>query len=384
MAETVLRSLDALPANPIFSLSELNDIEGDLLALPGSTFRIALLIPMCGSAGIWAPSCISSAQLAVAELNDASGILGRQVELIMIDSALEAPTPVEEVINSLIEIRAIDAIVGMHISAVRQNLSKIVKQRIPYVYTPLYEGGERTKGIFAIGDTPDRQLGPALEHFSSERKIGKWALIGNDYVWPRASNGYAKGKLKELGARVSLERYLPFGISDMRRVVDELEQSDADAVLISLVGQDAVTFNRAFGETNLHRRMLRFSCAIEENGLLASGADNLKELYSAASYFGSLKTSANSSFKEKYYNMHGENAPVLNALGQSTYEGVQFLSGLLETHQDNWKQKSSVSTPAIEYCSVRRQADNDAAFLETPIYLAQANGVLFDIIKKLS
>ncbi len=382
MAETVLRSLDALPANPILSLSELNDIEGDLLALPASTFRIALLIPMCGSAGIWAPSCISSAQLAVAELNDASGILGRQVELIMIDSALEAPTPVEEVINSLIEISAIDAIVGMHISAVRQNLSKIVKQRIPYVYTPLYEGGERTRGIFAIGDTPGRQLGPALEHFGSERKVGKWALIGNDYVWPRVSNSYAKGKFKEFGARVSLERYLPFGISDMRTVVDELEQSDADAVLISLVGQDAVTFNRAFGETDLHRRMLRFSCAIEENGLLASGADNLKELYSAASYFGSLTTSANSSFREKYYNMHGESAPVLNALGQSTYEGVQFLSGLLEKHQDNWRQKNSVSTSAIEYCSVRRKANSDAALLETPIYLAQANGVLFDIIKK--
>ena len=299
MAETVLRSLDALPANPILSLSEINDIEGDLLALPGSTFRIALLIPMCGSAGIWAPSCISSAQLAVAELNEASGILGRQVELIMIDSALEAPTPVEEVINSLIEIRAIDAIVGMHISAVRQNLSKIVRQRIPYVYTPLYEGGERTKGIFAIGDTPERQLGPALEHFSSEKKIRQWALIGNDYVWPRASNSYAKWKLRELGARVALERYLPFGIADMRTVVDDLERSDADAVLISLVGQDAVTFNRAFGETSLHLRMLRFSCAIEENGLLASGADNLKELYSAASYFGSLKTSANSSFREK-------------------------------------------------------------------------------------
>ena len=148
MAETVNRPLDALPANPILSLSELNDIEGELVALPGSTFRIALLIPMCGSAGIWAPSCISSAQLAVAELNEASGILGRQVELIMIDSALEAPTPVEEVINSLIEIRAIDAIVGMHISAVRQNLSKIVRQRVPYVYTPLYEGGERTRGNF--------------------------------------------------------------------------------------------------------------------------------------------------------------------------------------------------------------------------------------------
>jgi urea transport system substrate-binding protein len=52
---------------------------------------------MCGSAGIWAPSCISSAQLAVEEINRGNGIGGRQVQLIMIDSALEAKEPVEEI-----------------------------------------------------------------------------------------------------------------------------------------------------------------------------------------------------------------------------------------------------------------------------------------------
>lgn len=367
----------------IFPLSELKDLESDRFALPGSTFRIGLLIPMCGSAGIWAPSCISSAQVAVAELNNGNGIGGRLVELIMIDSALEAPTPVEEVINSLIEIKAIDAIVGMHISAVRQNLSKIVKQRVPYVYTPLYEGGERTRGIFAIGDTPERQLGPALEYFLQERKIKKWALIGNDYVWPRASNDYAKRKLKALGATVVFERYLPFGISNMRSVVAELESSGAEAVLISLVGQDAVTFNRAFGETGLHQKMLRFSCAIEENGLLASGAENLIELYSAASYFGSMDTSANNIFKEKYYGIHGESAPVLNALGQSTYEGVQFLAGLLADHQDDWRLQNSLVSPQVAYRSIRREKSADEDDSERPIYLARANGVLFDIVKKL-
>ena len=368
---------------PDFPLSELKDLENDRFALPGSTFRIGLLIPMCGSAGIWAPSCIASAQVAVAELNSNNGIGGRSLELIMIDSAIEASTPVEEVINALIEIKAIDAIVGMHISAVRQNLSKIVKQRVPYVYTPLYEGGERTKGIFAIGDTPERQLGPALEYFHQERKIKRWALVGNDYVWPRASNDYAKRKLKALGSTVAYERYLPFGISDMRSIVAALESSEAEAVLISLVGQDAVIFNRAFGETRLHEKMLRFSCAIEENALLASGAENLMELYSAASYFWSMETNENNIFKEKYYGMHGESAPVLNALGQSTYEGVQFLAGLLAHHPDDWKQQNSLVLQQVTYNSIRRTKSDTEDGNECPIYLAKANGVLFEIVKKL-
>lgn len=128
------------PAMPI----ELADLRrGDFVAAR-EAFRVALLIPLCGSAGIWAPSCISSAQVAVSELNEKAGIMGRKVQLIMIDAAEEAGEPVEEVLNDLIEFGSIDAIVGMHLSSIRQRLSKIVRQRVPYVYTPLYEGGEHT------------------------------------------------------------------------------------------------------------------------------------------------------------------------------------------------------------------------------------------------
>lgn len=363
--------------------SELSEIEGKLADFPRGTFRIGLLIPMCGSAGLWAPSCISSAQVAVAQLNAKDGINGRPIELIMIDSALEAQTPVEEVINSLIEVRAIDAIVGMHISAVRQNLSKIVRQRVPYIYTPLYEGGENTKGIFAIGDTPDRQLGPALEHFCNDMNIKNWALVGNDYVWPRSSNTYAAEKLSQMSARISFEKYMPFGVNDMSGLVAEIAETDAEAVLISLVGQDAITFNRAFGEAGMHERMIRFSCAIEENGLLASGEDNLKELYSASSYFGALSTPENENFRERYYAIHGETAPALNSLGQSTYEGVQFLAGLMTMHKDDWSDKDSRCSGAISFDSVRRPNKVEQPLGVAPIYLAKADGALFRIIKKL-
>ncbi|MCG8492149.1 MAG: substrate-binding domain-containing protein [Sneathiellales bacterium] len=363
--------------------SELSDFADGLTPMPGSTFRIALLIPMCGSAGLWAPSCISSAQVAVAQLNEADGISGRPVELIMIDSAIEASTPVEEVINSLIEIRAIDAIVGMHISAVRQNLSKIVKQRVPYIYTPLYEGGENTKGIFAIGETPDQQLGPALECLQEMHAIKSWALIGNDYVWPRASNDYAKRKLKDLSVSVAFEKYTPFGVNDMSAIVEELERTNAEAVLISLVGQDAITFNRAFGSAGLHKKMIRLSCAIEENGLLASGAENLQELYSASSYFGALATRENAVFREKYHSFHGECAPVLNALGQSTYEGVQFLARLLQVHKDDWQMQNSECLSHVDFSSVRAVSSKKERTSRTPMYLAKANGVVFEIIKTL-
>ena len=52
----------------------------------------------------------------------------------------------------------------------------------------------------------------------------------------------------------------------------ELHKRTLQSGLLSLIGQDAVQFNRAFGRCGLSRDMFRLSCAIEENGLLAIGA----------------------------------------------------------------------------------------------------------------
>jgi urea transport system substrate-binding protein len=367
-----------IPLMPV----ELEDLRNGSFVGAREAYRVALLIPLCGSAGLWAPSCISSAQVAVAELNATGGISGRRVQLIMIDAALEAFEPVEEIVNGLIDEQAIDAIVGMHISAVRQRLSKVVRQRIPYIYTPLYEGGERTPGIFAIGETPDEQLGPAMELFQKRFAPKSWALIGNDYVWPHSSHSYAKKKLKEMSGHLAFETYLPFGQKNMGPVIEKLSSSGAEAVLISLVGQDAVTFNRAFGRAGLHDQMIRLSCAIEENGLLACGASNLSRLFAVSSYFGALPTEGNNAFKERYYALHGVSAPVLNSLGQSTYEGLHYLAGLMTDFSDTWHLHSAGGDLPVFHKSGRRTTPEKRAD-RAPIYLARADGLQFSIDKEL-
>ncbi|MWD28615.1 ABC transporter substrate-binding protein [Aquicoccus sp. SCR17] len=345
-------------------------------------FRVALLIPLCGSAGIWAPSCISSAQVAVAELNRRAGIDGRKVQLIMIDAAVEASEPVEEVVNGLIDMGAIDAIVGMHISAIRQRLSKVVRQRVPYIYTPLYEGGETTAGLFAIGETPQEQLGPAIDRLQRLYRPRKWALIGNDYVWPRSSHSYAKTCLRNFDAEVVMECYLPFGLPSMTPVAERLEASGAEAVLVSLVGQDAVRFNRVFGRMELHRSMIRLSCALEENGLMACGAGNLERLFAVSSYFGAISTDANAAFRERYHSLHGDFAPALNALGQSTYEGMHYLASLLRDHGEIWRSSSTRSALPIVHESGRAFRQGRAGPRPT-IYLARADGMQFCDFKPL-
>lgn len=315
----------------------------------------------------------------MAELNHQSGIAARACRLLTVNAADDAPD-IEETLVDLVSSCHIDAIVGMHISAVRQRIVGAVGGQIPYVYTPLYEGGETTPGVFAIGETASRQLRPAIEWLGKSRRPRRWLAVGNDYVWPRVSHALARQYIASAGGELIAETYVPLGTSDYSQVLDQVRKSRADAVLVSLIGQDAIDFNRAFGGQRLSDSVLRLSCAIDENELLGIGANNTDNLYVACGYFSSLDTDANLAFKERYYNHFGERAPTLSNLGQSTYEGVHFLAALLKNALESPAQWDDVGKAPIAYKSARKTAYFGAGVNHTPIYLARAEGNVFRVI----
>jgi urea transport system substrate-binding protein len=346
-------------------------------------FEVGLLVPTSGAAGIWGPSTIACARLASEEINRNGGLLGQEVRLRIVDAADEIGDLADHT-DEMLESADIDAIVGMHISSVRQRLLGAVRGRVPYVYTPLYEGGERTPGVYAIGETPGQQLRPAIHALIERFGLTRWALLGNDYVWPRISHALARTYISQAGAEVLDDLYLPFGIDDFGPVLERLNVLKVDGLLLSLVGEDAVHFNREFGASGgRFRDVVRLSTAIEENGLLAIGAQNTERLHAAAAYFASVRSDANMAFKERYYTLFGERAPTLNALGQSTYEGMHFLAALLEHSERTGVHWSRPLREPLRYRSARDAAyiDNDRKLY--PIYLAQAEGHLFEVGQRL-
>jgi len=332
-------------------------------------YNVGLFIPLSSAAAVWGPSCLACAELAVHEINQSGGLHGRELNLVTIDAG-GAPDDVADAAEQLLDGDALDAVVGMHISAVRTALAPRIGGRIPYIYTPLYEGGETTQGVYAIGETPEDQLRPALTWAATQRGARRWALIGNDYVWPRASHAQARRFIGEFGGTVVGEAYLPLGTEDFEHCIDGLASLAADGVLLSLVGQDAIAFNRAFGARGLHRRMLRLSMSIDENTLLGIGAENTTNLFAASGYFTSLDTDANRAFIERYRSRFGMRAPVPSSLGQSIYEGFAFLSAA---------QDAGPGRP------VRIPGARGAVYLNNgckvnPIYLAEADGIEFRVL----
>jgi ABC-type branched-subunit amino acid transport system substrate-binding protein len=346
---------------------------------PRGAVRVGLIAPVSGQLGLVGPVAVNCAVLGAVEVNDGEGILGRPVELVLIDGG-RAPNLVADEVADLVRAGAVQALVGMHASDVRQAVARVVRAAVPYVYTPPYEGGERTPGLFLMGEVPDRQLRPVLDWFVAARRARRWFLLGNDYVWPRSTHSAARRYLRALGASVVGELLVPLGACDPEPLLDAVERTGADAVLLTLIGTDLVRFNRAFGESRLGSRVLRLGAALEENGLLGIGGDTTGELYAAMGYFGSVATEAGLGFVERYTHRFGPHAPVLSGHGEGCYDGVRLLAALTN-------RAGSLRTPDVDACADgtsivggRGRLTVRGRHVDQPVYLARADGLDFDVI----
>lgn len=344
--------------------------------------RIGVAIPLRGPGGIFAPSCEAVTELCLRSLND-RGVLGRQVEVEVIDAGAP-PAEVAAEISRLVGDGRIHALTGWHISSVRQHVAPETMGRIPYVYTSLYEGGEARDGVFCSGETPLHQIAPALRWLRDELGLRRWHLVGANYVWPRCSAAATLGFARELGLDIASRRFVPFGTADFTPVVRHIERSPAaDGVLLFLVGQDAVAFNRAFAAHGLDERLVRFSPLMEENMLLASGRRATRNLYVSAGYFRTLATAGSMDLVGQYAEMFGSDAPPLNNQAESCYEGIMVLAGLMRTAQCVELDCLLAAGDGVGYDGPRGAVELRSGHLRQRIHLARADGYDFDVLASL-
>ena len=354
--------------------------------------RIGLLVPFHGADAIWGPSCQYSAVLAAAELNQQGGILGRQIELLAADAGGD-PAEVVERARDLVINQGANVLIGVHLSSVRQALEKanlppekyqeLVKAfagRVPYVFAPLFEGSGQLPDVFTIGEVPSRQFSGAVGYFLKTQPRSRWFLVGNDYIWPRASHRWIKAFVQSQGGEIVGEEYVGIG-DDTTGVLDWIEALQPDIVFQSLVGCECVPFNREFAERGLNH-IVRLSGAIEENTLMAIGEANTENLYCAAGYFSCLETVENRDFLDRYRKAFGATAPVQGVLSQSCYEAMRFFGALADRARSLDLDDLARAADGLTYSSPRGRTVMRDGVACGPTFLARARGTEFEIVSR--
>ncbi len=233
----------------------------------------------------------------------------------------------------------------------------------------------------AIGETPRWQSRPSIHWLADVKKAARWYLIGSDYVWPWQSHRAVKRYIKEAGGQVVGEEFVPLGEDNHEPHLARIRAARPDVVLISLIGTDSITFNRAFGECGLAATTLRLAGAMDETVLLGIGADNSENMFCASGYFPGIGSRANDDFQSRYRLMFGPNGPPIGSLGQSTYEGLRFLEAVANKAGTLAMGPMLAAGRNIVYGGARGPVTVRNGHARMQMYLAEADGLDFKLIK---
>jgi ABC-type branched-subunit amino acid transport system substrate-binding protein len=218
----------------------------------------------------------------------------------------------------------------------------------------------------------------------SETGVRRWCIVGNDYVWPRGTAAAARLYAPLCDGQICDELFVPLGTTTFTDIVRRIERHRAEGVLMLLVGQDAVEFNRAFARAGLDESCRRLSTLIEENTLLASGAESTRGICASAAYFESLVTPESQDFGIRYARRYGPDAPMLNSPAESCYEGILLLSALARAAGTLDVPALCTVADSVRYAGPRGELQMRAQHLDQRVYLAEASALDLSVVTELS
>lgn len=344
--------------------------------------KVGMLHSRSGVAGMWAPALDAAALLGAAEINQQGGILGEELELVFGDSGFSAGEATAAV-DQLIEIEEVGAIIGSHTSDLRDPVSRQVSGRLPYIYTSQYEGIAVGPSTVAIGSTDVELLGPALHWLKTIKHADRYFFVGNDYIWPRITLGTAKRALRQQNSELVGSAFVPTQPQDFSELIRTIARSNAQVVVLALVGQCSVEFNRAFAAAGLDQKMLRFGLIVDETVICGIGPDATTNLFTASSYFAGQHSHRNDSFLERYHDAFGAYAPPVSAGSIGAYEGLHVLAGLVRDVGtfDSRTLARELNRPKPR---PRHMLADQPTGMKPTVYLGEAEGVTLQVVGELA
>ena len=113
---------------------------GALLAMPaglraqGAAIQLGALVPLTGAGGSYGPSMAKAAKLVIDQVNAAGGILGRQIELTVVDDQTSPDAGVRAA-RQLIEVTKVAAIMGTWASSVTTAVAPLCWESKTFITT---------------------------------------------------------------------------------------------------------------------------------------------------------------------------------------------------------------------------------------------------------
>jgi len=293
--------------------------------------KVGILHSLSGTMAISETTLKDTMLFLIEQQNAKGGLLGRQLEPVVVDIASDWPLAAEKA-RELLTVNEVDAVFGCWTSVCRKSVLPVFEELNGLLFYPVqYEGEESQRNVFYTGASPNQQAIPAVDYLMEEEGVERWVLAGTDYVYPQTTNKILEQYLLDAGVAPEdiMINYTPFGHSDWQTIVSEIKAFGSEgkktAVVSTINGDANVPFYRELANQGIAAEdipVVAFSVGEEE----LSGFDTtpLVGHLAAWNYFMSVETPENEEFIKAWHEFIGNEDRVTNDPMEAHYIGFNL------------------------------------------------------------
>jgi len=378
-----LPAIGLLPRGALAQALPTDAVNTTKLAVTDSTVKVGILHSTTGTMAISETGSVQAEKLAIAQINEMGGVLGRKIEVIQEDGASDWPTFAEKARKLLVEDK-VAAVFGCWTSASRKAVLPVFEQYNGMLYYPtFYEGLEQSKNVIYTGQEATQQILAGLDWVTKEKGAKTFFLIGSDYIWPRTSNKIARKHIEMHGQKVVGEEYFPLGHTQFNSVINKIKLTKPDVIYASVVGGSNVAFYKQLKAAGIDlNKQTLMTISVTEDEMLGIGGENIAGAYACMKYFQSLKNPNNEKFVAAFKKMWGGES-VIGDVTQAGYLGPWLWKLTAEKAKSFDIDKIAAASAGIEFTGAPegyvRIHENHHLWSKTRVGRARTDGQ-FDVV----
>jgi ABC-type branched-subunit amino acid transport system substrate-binding protein len=329
------------------------------------------------------------ARMVIDDINARGGLLGRQVDLYLEDSAT-TDSAAEAAATKLIRDDHVDVILGGIYSSTRQAIKgpAVVEGRTLYIYPEQYEGQECDPLIFCTGPVPAQQVEPLIPWLMEQTGAKKFYLPSADYIWPHVLNEKVRQAVTANGGAIVGEEYYALDHTDYRETVERIMSSGAEVVFNTIVPPGLTPFLEQLHDAGFSSRGGHLVCTyFDENFLNLVPAEHVEGLYSCLDYYEEVRDPFSTALLARYNELFPGSAKfTAGSACSGMYRGLRLWEAAV-TEAGTLEQDEVID--ALDHAKIPRGPGGPAEMVpgqhhaRLNMYIARAHDGVFKVVKDL-
>src|SRR6058998_3859773 len=354
-----------------------------------SSIKVGVITDQTGALSFMGIANANVAKMVINDINAKGGLLGRQIDLYLEDSAT-TDSMAEAKAAKLVQQDQVDAIFGGIYSSTRQAIKgpAVVDGKKLYIYPEQYEGQECDPRIFCTGPVPAQQVEPLIPWLMQQTGAKKFYLPSADYIWPHTMNKKVRQVVTANGGAIVGEEYFPLDHTDYSKTIDKIMFSGAEVVFNTIVPPGLTPFLELLYNSGFAKRGGSLVCTyFDENFLNLAPAAHVEGLYSCLDYYQNVSDPFSQELLNQYDKLYPGGAKfTAGSASTGMYRGLRLWEAAVK-EAGSLNQHDVIR--ALDHAKIAQGPGGPAEMVpgqhhvRMNMYIAQAKNGRFEVVENL-